>query len=144
MPKIDMARNDDGTFLCHYGVDGMHWGVRRYQNYDGSLTPEGYKHWGLIGPRKTKAEKSAIKKERQQAKNLRKARAAKKAIARKEQKAVKDAENLIKKKQRIFERGDAKEIYRNRKLFTTEEYQKAMLRAEAFKKSTSSDDGKIR
>ena len=27
--------------LCHYGVKGMKWGVRRYQNKDGSLTPEG-------------------------------------------------------------------------------------------------------
>lgn len=27
--------------LCHYGITGMRWGVRRYQNYDGTLTPEG-------------------------------------------------------------------------------------------------------
>lgn len=30
--------------LKHYGVKGMHWGVRRYHNPDGTLTPEGKKH----------------------------------------------------------------------------------------------------
>jgi len=27
--------------LNHHGILGMHWGIRRYQNTDGSLTPEG-------------------------------------------------------------------------------------------------------
>jgi hypothetical protein len=31
--------------LCHFGVKGMHWGVRRYQNEDGSLTAEGRKKY---------------------------------------------------------------------------------------------------
>ena len=29
--------------LCHWGVKGMRWGVRRYQNKDGSLTAAGKK-----------------------------------------------------------------------------------------------------
>lgn len=28
-------------WLCHFGIKGMKWGVRRYQNRDGTLTAEG-------------------------------------------------------------------------------------------------------
>lgn len=32
--------------LYHWGIKGMKWGRRRYQNKDGSLTPEGRKRYG--------------------------------------------------------------------------------------------------
>lgn len=35
-----MSKNE----LYHYGVKGMHWGVRRYQNEDGSYTASGRLH----------------------------------------------------------------------------------------------------
>lgn len=34
--------------LYHYGVEGMHWGVRRYENPDGTLTPLGKKRYGHL------------------------------------------------------------------------------------------------
>lgn len=33
------------TELQHWGIKGMKWGVRRYQNKDGSLTPAGKKRY---------------------------------------------------------------------------------------------------
>ena len=40
-------------FLQHYGIDGMRWGVRRYQNEDGSLTPAGEKRYNSLKEAKT-------------------------------------------------------------------------------------------
>lgn len=37
----------NNTYLCHYGVKGMKWGVRRYQYKNGSLTPEGMERYGV-------------------------------------------------------------------------------------------------
>lgn len=39
----------DGPYLSHHQVKGGRWGIRRYQNYDGSLTPLGREHYG-VGP----------------------------------------------------------------------------------------------
>lgn len=38
----------------HYGILGMKWGIRRYQNKDGSLTAEGYKRYGYKNLKKAR------------------------------------------------------------------------------------------
>ena len=39
------------NYLAHHGVKGMRWGVRRYQNQDGSLTAAGRKQYGVKSKR---------------------------------------------------------------------------------------------
>lgn len=38
-------KNDFRDYLCHHGVKGQKWGVRRYQNKDGTLTEEGKRRY---------------------------------------------------------------------------------------------------
>lgn len=40
----------------HSGIKGMKWYLRRFQNKDGSLTPEGRKRYGVGEPREPKAD----------------------------------------------------------------------------------------
>ena len=47
MPYKLTFQDGSSAYLAHYGVKGMHWGVRRYQNYDRTLTAEGKKHDAL-------------------------------------------------------------------------------------------------
>ena len=36
-----LDKPDPQTFIAHHGIKGQKWGVRRFQNEDGSLTKAG-------------------------------------------------------------------------------------------------------
>ena len=63
--------------LMHYGIKGMKWGVRRYQDESGSLTEAGKSHYNKsysnfansLKKRETKAQKLRIKAEKMQFKS---------------------------------------------------------------------------
>ena len=56
---------NETTTLQHWGIKGMKWGVRRYQNKDGTLTALGRKREKEMSDKlkSTKKENEALKKE---------------------------------------------------------------------------------
>jgi hypothetical protein len=50
------------TYLSHHGIKGQKWGVRRYQNPDGSYTAAGRKKYGKLEESAEHKEYENIKK----------------------------------------------------------------------------------
>lgn len=65
--------------LYHHGIIGQRWGVRRFQNPDGSLTAAGRKRYGTVealeAHQKAKSEKKQAKEKKREAKALQKRQA---------------------------------------------------------------------
>lgn len=104
-------------YLAHYGILGMKWGIRRFQNRDGSLTPEGRKRLGISEKNPRHTPSNARKKAKTAASNLEKARQAK--AAKKE---------FEENKQRALEKGNATEVLKYKGSLTNQELQAAFNR----------------
>lgn len=69
--KYGIPKNE----LKHYGILGMHWGIRRYQNEDGTLTEAGKRHYAKLDDRwadrhATKIQNKAYKKSQREMKKV--------------------------------------------------------------------------
>ena len=105
--------------LRHHGIRGQQWGIRRYQNKDGSLTKAGQKRYNKeMG--ELKEEQKALKAKIRAQKKLGKLDSMK-SENEELKKQADDKESVEVKRERLLKSTDAKDLYKNRDLLTTAE-----------------------
>ena len=132
--------------LYHHGIRGQRWGRRRYQNKDGSLTPAGKKRYDKEMD-KLKAEKKKLVNESRTKKKLDKLDQMKSDVDTLKKKNKGENTNETNetpeaKRARLLKSTDAKELYENKDLLTTNELNERINRidTEARLKSKISEE----
>lgn len=93
--------------LYHHGTKGMRWGIRRFQNSDGSLTPAGRKRYMKDAKWRSKYEK---------------------AMAKEKAKQQQSQETAKERHARIMKSSNANELYKHRDELSTAELQERLQR----------------
>lgn len=106
-------------YLAHHGIKNQKWGQRRFQNYDGSLTSEGRRRYGIGESNQSRRERKQVEKAKAKAAKVRaKASGKKKA----------EAQKLQDQKQKRMEylRDHPEKIYKYRKELTPDDVTEIM------------------
>lgn len=127
--KYEIRKIESETELEHHGIMGQQWGIRRFQNKDGSLTDAGRKRYGSL---KDNLSKWKVR------------------VNSKISEAKQSYEEAIEtKKKKLIERGSPKQIQKNIKLFNSEEmaiierrFSTELKVSEEIKRLTNSDIAK--
>lgn len=113
-------------YLSHSGTMGMHWGVRLYQNLDGSLTPLGRARRRLaIGKSRKEAFDTKMKKAHEKEVENTRNKLAKMGTTSNEHNTSEDTESIRK---RALNSTDPNVIYAARNLLTTNEINERLTR----------------
>lgn len=137
--EIKVVRRTDGE-LYHWGIKGMKWGQRRYQNKDGSLTPAGEKRYNkelekvkkekakldeMAKIQKNKAKTQAkwdkleeMKRKNQEQKDTLSGKTKKSDM---EENPNPDEDSLEARREKLLKSTNAKELYKNKDILTDAE-----------------------
>ena len=105
----------DSNYLAHHGIMGQKWGVRRFQNKDGSLTPEGRIRY------KVNENGDLVKRDKSEIKELKKQHKAEQAESKRQRRLQLEKEELEEKKARLLKEKNPAAILENADLFTYQE-----------------------
>lgn len=97
------AYERSGQQLTHWGIKGMEWGKRRWQNEDGSLTEAGRIHYGVGAARKQAKNEARVIKAQAKAKAYEEAQKVKMAIKEAKGKAEAEAIKIKAEKQYLVD-----------------------------------------